>query len=90
MSQDKKPSLKKAQSEIKKAVRTLTKDEYSELHNLVILPLEQAVDNQLNNDKLFFDISQNLISMFGLTPKYDIYILFRDETQKAKIGRAHV
>ena len=83
MSQDKKPSLKKAQSEIKKAVRTLTKDEYSELHNLVILPLEQAVDNQLNNDKLFFDISQNLISMFGLTPKYDIYILFRDETQKA-------
>ena len=83
MLKENQPSLKKAQSEVKKAVRTLTKDEYSELHNLVILPLEQAVDNQLNNDKLFFDISQNLISMFGLTPKYDIYILFRDETQKA-------
>jgi hypothetical protein len=83
MSKEIKPSLKKAKQEVKKATLVLTKDEYTNLHELVILPLEQAVDNQLNNDRLFFDISQNLISLFGLTPKYDILMLYREETQKA-------
>ena len=79
----KKPSLKKAKLAVKKAVRTLTKDEYSELHTMVILPFEQAVDNKRNNDELFYAISENLVSLFGLTPSYEIFMLYRDETQKA-------
>ena len=79
----KKPSLKKAKQAVQKAVRTLTKDEYSELHTMVILPFEQAVDNSRNNDELFFSISKNLVSLFGLTPSYEIFMLYRDETQKA-------
>ncbi len=38
VSESNKPSLKKAKQETKKAVRVLTKDEYTELHDLVILP----------------------------------------------------
>jgi hypothetical protein len=79
----KKPSLKKAKLAVQKAVRVLTKDEYSELHTMVILPFEQAVDNKRNNDQLFSDISENLVSLFGLTPSYEIFMLYRDETQKA-------
>jgi len=78
-----KPSLKKAKQAVQKAVRVLTKDEYSELHTMVILPFEQAVDNARNNDELFFSISKNLVSLFGLTPSYEIFMLYRDETQKA-------
>lgn len=78
-----KPSLKKAKLAVKKAVRTLTKDEYSELHTMVILPFEQAVDNKRNNDLLFSAISENLVSLFGLKPSYEIFMLYRDETQKA-------
>ena len=79
----KKPSLKKAKLAVKKAVRVLTKDEYSELHTMVILPFEQAVDNKRNNDELFSYISENLVSLFGLKPSYEIFMLYRDETQKA-------
>jgi hypothetical protein len=79
----KKPSLKKAKLAVQKAVRVLTKDEYSELHTMVILPFEQAVDNKRNNDELFFSISENLVSLFGLKPSYEIFMLYRDETQKA-------
>jgi len=79
----KKPSLKKAKLAVKKAVRVLTKDEYSELHTMVILPFEQAVDNKRNNDLLFSAISENLVSLFGLKPSYEIFMLYRDETQKA-------
>jgi hypothetical protein len=79
----KKPSLKKAKLAVQKAVRVLTKDEYSELHTMVILPFEQAVDNKRNNDELFYAISENLVSLFGLTPSYEIFMLYRDETQKA-------
>tara|TARA_R110000822_G_scaffold279764_1_gene401469 strand:+ start:692 stop:1366 length:675 start_codon:yes stop_codon:yes gene_type:complete len=79
----KKPSLKKAKQAVQKAVRVLTKEEYSELHSMVILPFEQAVDNSRNNDELFFSISENLVSLFGLTPSYEIFMLYRDETQKA-------
>ena len=78
-----KPSLKKAKQAVQKAVRVLTKDEYSDLHSLVILPFEQAVDNSRNNDELFFSISENLVSLFGLTPSYEIFMLYREETQKA-------
>ena len=79
----KKPSLKKAKQAVQKAVRVLTKEEYSDLHSMVILPFEQAVDNSRNNDELFFSISENLVSLFGLTPSYEIFMLYRDETQKA-------
>jgi hypothetical protein len=79
----KKPSLKKAKQAVQKAVRVLTKDEYSELHTMVILPFEQAVDNKRNNDLLFSSIAKNLVSLFGLTPSYEIFMLYRDETQKA-------
>jgi hypothetical protein len=79
----KKPSLKKAKQAVQKAVRVLTKEEYSELHSMIILPFEQAVDNKRNNDELFFSISENLVSLFGLTPSYEIFMLYRDETQKA-------
>jgi hypothetical protein len=79
----KKPSLKKAKLAVKKAVRVLTKEEYSELHSMVILPFEQAIDNTRNNDELFFSISENLVSLFGLTPSYEIFMLYREETQKA-------
>ena len=82
----KKPSLKKAKLAVKKAVRTLTKDEYSELHSMVILPFEQAVDNKRNNDLLFSAISTNLVSLFGLSPSYEIFMLYRDETQKALLA----
>jgi len=78
-----KPSLKKAKQAVKKAVRVLTKEEYSDLHSMVILPFEQAVDNSRNNDELFFSISENLVSLFGLTPSYEIFMLYREETQKA-------
>ena len=79
----KKPSLKKAKLAVQKAVRVLTKDEYSELHTMVILPFEQAVDNKRNSDLLFSSISENLVLLFGLTPSYEIFMLYRDETQKA-------
>lgn len=79
----KKPSLKKAKQAVQKAVRVLTKDEYSELHTMVILPFEQAVDNKRNNDLLFSSIAKNLVSLFGLTPSYEIVMLYREETQKA-------
>jgi hypothetical protein len=78
-----KPSLKKAKLAVQKAIRVLTKEEYSELHSMVILPFEQAVDNKRNNDELFFSISENLVSLFGLKPSYEIFMLYRDETQKA-------
>jgi hypothetical protein len=78
-----KPSLKKAKQAVQKAVRVLTKEEYSDLHSMVILPFEQAVDNSRNNDELFFSISENLVSLFGLTPSYEIFMLYREETQKA-------
>jgi hypothetical protein len=35
----KKPSLKKAKQAVQKAVRVLTKEEYSELHSMIILTL---------------------------------------------------
>lgn len=78
-----KPSLKTVKLAVQKAVRTLTKDEYSQLHDLIIIPMEQAVDNKRNNDTLFRDIANNLICLFGLKPSYEIFMLYRDETQKA-------
>ena len=86
----KKPSLKKAKLAVKKAVRTLTKDEYSELHSMVILPFEQAVDNKRNSDLLFSAISENLVSLFGLKPSYEIFMLYRDETQKALLASRQI
>ena len=86
ISESNKPSLKKAKKETQKAVRTLTKDEYSQLHDLIIIPMEQAVDNKRNNDTLFRDMANNLICLFGLKPSYEIYMLYRDETQKALIS----
>ena len=83
MSQDKKPSLKKAKQAVQKATLVLTKDEYSQLHENVIIPFEQAIDNSRNNDQLFFDISENLIGIFGLKPSYAMFQLCREETKKA-------
>jgi len=81
-----KPSLKKAKQAVQKAVRVLTKDEYSQLHDLIIIPMEQAVDNKRNNDTLFREMANNLICLFGLKPSYEIYMLYRDETQKALLS----
>ena len=81
-----KPSLKKAKQAVQKAVRVLTKDEYSQLHDLLIIPMEQAVDNKRNNDTLFREMANNLICLFGLKPSYEIYMLYRDETQKALLS----
>lgn len=83
MSQDKKPSLKKAKQAVQKATLVLTKDEYSQLHENVIIPFEQAIDNARNNDQLFFDISENLIGIFGYKPSYAMFQLCREETKKA-------
>lgn len=83
MSQDKKPSLKKAKQAVQKATLVLTKEEYSQLHESVIIPFEQAIDNSRNNDELFFDISENLIGIFGLKPSYAMFQLCREETKKA-------
>ena len=41
----KKPSLKKAKQAVQKAVLVLSKEEYSQLHESVIIPFEQAIDN---------------------------------------------
>ena len=67
-----KPSLKKAKLAVKKAVRTLTKDEYSELHTMVILPFEQAVDNKRNNDELFSKKSPEKFEKMYTTKKTDL------------------
>ena len=83
MSQDKKPSLKKAKQAVQKATLVLTKDEYSQLHENVIIPFEQAIDNSRNNDELFFAISENLIGIFGYKPSYAMFQLCREETKKA-------
>lgn len=83
MTQDKKPSLKKAKKETQKATLVLTKEEYSQLHESVIIPFEQAIDNSRNNDELFFSISENLIGIFGYKPSYAMFQLCRDETKKA-------
>jgi len=78
-----KPSLKKAKLAVKKAVLVLSKEEYSQLHESVIIPFEQAIDNVRNNDELFYDISENLISIFGYKPSYPMFQLCREETKKA-------
>ena len=78
-----KPSLKKAKLEVKKATLVLTKDEYSKLHESVIIPFEQAIDNHRNNDELFSSIANNLIALYGLNPSYNMFMLCRDETEKA-------
>ena len=78
-----KPSLKKAKLAVKKAVLVLSKEEYSQLHESVIIPFEQAIDNVRNNDELFYDISENLISIFGYKPSYAMFQLCREETKKA-------
>lgn len=78
-----KPSLKKAKQAIQKATLVLSKDEYTQLHESVIVPFEQAIDNVRNNDELFYDISENLIGIFGFKPSYAMFQLCRDETKKA-------
>lgn len=78
-----KPSLKKAKLAVKKAILVLSKDEYSQLHESVIVPFEQAIDNVRNNDELFYDISENLIGIFGYKPSYAMFQLCREETKKA-------
>ena len=78
-----KPSLKKAKLAVKKSVLVLSKEEYSQLHESVIIPFEQAIDNVRNNDELFYDISENLISIFGYKPSYAMFQLCREETKKA-------
>jgi len=78
-----KPSLKKAKLAVKKAVLVLSKEEYSQLHESVIIPFEQAIDNVRNNDELFYDISENLIGIFGYKPSYAMFQLCREETKKA-------
>ena len=79
----KKPSLKASKKAIKKATLVLSKDEYSQLHLGVITLIEQAVDNKKTNDGLFSSIADNLIKLHGLKPSYPMYILCRDETEKA-------
>ena len=78
-----KPSLKKAKLAIQKSVLVLSKEEYSQLHESVIIPFEQAIDNVRNNDELFYDISENLIGIFGYKPSYAMFQLCREETKKA-------
>ena len=78
-----KPSLKKAKLAIQKTILVLSKDEYSQLHESVIVPFEQAIDNVRNNDELFYDISENLIGIFGYKPSYAMFQLCREETKKA-------
>ena len=78
-----KPSLKASKKAIKKATLVLSKDEYSQLHLGVITLIEQAVDNKKMNDGLFSSIADNLIKLHGLKPSYPMYILCRDETEKA-------
>jgi len=79
----KKPSLKKAKLAVQKSVLVLSKEEYSQLHESVIIPFEQAIDNVRNNDELFYDISENLIGIFGYKPSYAMFQLCREETKKA-------
>ena len=78
-----KPSLKKAKLAVQKSVLVLSKEEYSQLHESVIIPFEQAIDNVRNNDELFYDISENLIGIFGYKPSYAMFQLCREETKKA-------
>lgn len=78
-----KPSLKKVKLAIQKTILVLSKDEYSQLHESVIVPFEQAIDNVRNNDELFYDISENLIGIFGHKPSYAMFQLCREETKKA-------
>lgn len=83
ISESKKPSLKKAKQAIQKATLVLSKEEYSQLHESVIIPFEQAIDNVKNNDTLFYVISENLIGIFGYKPSYAMFQLCREETKKA-------
>ena len=90
MTKENKPSLKKAKKEIQKAVLVLSSEEYNQLHESVIIPFEQAIDNARNNDELFFSISENLIGIFGLKPSYAMYQLCREETKKALMESKHI
>ena len=85
-----KPSLKKAKLAVEKAILVLSKDEYSQLHESVIIPFEQAIDNVRNNDELFYSISENLIGIFGLKPSYAMLQLCREETKKALMESRHI
>jgi hypothetical protein len=86
----KKPSLKASKLAIKKAILVLSKDEYNQLHESVIIPFEQAIDNVRNNDELFYSISENLIGIFGLKPSYAMLQLCREETKKALMESRHI
>ena len=90
MSQDKKPSLKKSQKEIKAPALVLTSDEYKQLHENVIIPFEVAIDNKRNNDELFSSIAKNLIALYGLKPSYAMFMLCRDETEKALMNSKNI
>jgi hypothetical protein len=85
-----KPSLKKAKLAVQKAILVLSKEEYNQLHESVIIPFEQAIDNVRNNDELFFSISENLIGIFGLKPSYAMLQLCREETKKALMESRHI
>ena len=90
MSKENKPSLKKSQKEIKAPALVLTSDEYKQLHENVIIPFEVAIDNKRNNDELFSSIAKNLIALYGLKPSYAMFMLCRDESEKALMNSKNI
>jgi len=81
----KKPSLKKAVAEVKKAVFCMSADDTLSLEQGVIQPFEQVVANHKNSEELKHLIAENLASILGTTPSYELWNACHDNTEKAVI-----
>ena len=81
----KKPSLKKAVAEVKKAVFCMSADDTLALEQGVIQPFEQVVANNKNSEELKHLIAENLASILGTNPTYELWNACHDNTEKAVI-----
>lgn len=85
ISESNKPSLKKAKTEVKKAVFCMSADDTLALEQGVIQPFEQVVANNKNSEELKHLIAENLASILGTTPSYELWNACHDNTEKAVI-----
>lgn len=85
ISESNKPSLKKAKTEVKKAVFCMSADDTLALERGVIQPFEQVVANNKNSEELKHLIAENLASILGTNPTYELWNACHDNTEKAVI-----
>ena len=57
---------------------------------MVKMKSKVAIDNKRNNDELFSSIAKNLIALYGLKPSYAMFMLCRDETEKALMNSKQI